>query len=175
MTAARGRSANRRRTDVRAARWWVLLVLCVLLLAPSAARAEDDAGGALEPQTADFQAIDAYVASQMEAMHIPGVALGIVRDDEIVHVRGFGVANAGGQPMTGQTPLILGSTSKSLTALAVMQLVEAGKIDLDAPVRRYLPWFRVGAHRAPTTRPSPSASCSTTRAASPRMGASGPR
>ena len=51
--------------------------------------------------------------------------------------------------MTAQTPLVLGSTSKSFTALAVMQLVEAGKISLDAPVRRYLPWFRVGAFDNP--------------------------
>jgi hypothetical protein len=44
--------------------------------------------------------------------------------------------------VTPQTPFILGSTSKSFTALAIMQLVEAGKIDLDAPVTKYLPWFR---------------------------------
>ncbi|MBN1219504.1 MAG: beta-lactamase family protein, partial [Anaerolineae bacterium] len=42
-----------------------------------------------------------------------------------------------------QTPFFIGSLTKSFTALAVMQLVEAGKIDLDAPVQHYLPWFRV--------------------------------
>ncbi|MCB0123898.1 MAG: beta-lactamase family protein, partial [Caldilineaceae bacterium] len=47
-----------------------------------------------------------------------------------------------GRAVTPQTPFVLGSTSKSFTALAVMQLVEAGKIDLDAPVTKYLPWFR---------------------------------
>jgi CubicO group peptidase (beta-lactamase class C family) len=144
MTAGRDRRPNRGRTGILAARWWSLVVLCVLLLAPWAARAEDGATGELESPSADLQAIDAYVTSQIEAMHIPGIALAVVRGDEIVHVRGFGVANPAGQPMTGQTPLILGSISKSFTALAVMQLVEAGKIDLDAPVRRYLPWFRVG-------------------------------
>ncbi len=45
--------------------------------------------------------------------------------------------------VTPQTPFLLGSTTKSFTALAIMQLVEAGKIELDAPVQRYLPWFRV--------------------------------
>jgi CubicO group peptidase (beta-lactamase class C family) len=39
--------------------------------------------------------------------------------------------------------VIIGSVSKTFTALAVMQLVEAGKLELDAPVQRYLPWFRV--------------------------------
>jgi CubicO group peptidase (beta-lactamase class C family) len=120
-----------------------LLVLCVRLLAPSAARAED-AHDRLGVRGAEFQAIDAYVAAQMEAMHIPGVALAIVRGDEVVHLGSFGVADPAGRPMTAQTPLILGSTGKSITALAVMQLVEAGKLELDAPVQRYLPWFRVG-------------------------------
>ncbi len=45
--------------------------------------------------------------------------------------------------MTPQTPLLIGSVSKSFTATAVMQLVEAGQLDLDAPVQRYLPWFSV--------------------------------
>ena len=50
--------------------------------------------------------------------------------------------------MTPQTPFIIGSVAKSFTALAVMQLVEANKIDLDAPVQRYLPWFRVADEKA---------------------------
>ena len=50
--------------------------------------------------------------------------------------------------LTPQTPLIIGSVSKSLTALAVMQLVEAKKIELSAPVQRYLPWFRVADEKA---------------------------
>jgi CubicO group peptidase (beta-lactamase class C family) len=45
--------------------------------------------------------------------------------------------------VTVATPFKIGSLSKSFTALAVMQLVEAGKIELDAPVQQYLPEFRV--------------------------------
>jgi CubicO group peptidase (beta-lactamase class C family) len=71
------------------------------------------------------------------------VALAIVEGDEIVHLRGFGKARPGGEAPTPHTPFIIGSLTKSFTALAVMQLVEAGQIDLDAPVQRYLPWFRV--------------------------------
>jgi CubicO group peptidase (beta-lactamase class C family) len=126
-----------------------LLSLSVCLFAPLSARATDLPHGALNTQSADFQAIDAYVASQMQAMHIPGVALGVVQGNQIVHLQGFGVANPAGQRMTAQTPLILGSTSKSFTALAIMQLVEAGKISLDAPVQQYLPWFHVGAPLVP--------------------------
>ena len=48
-----------------------------------------------------------------------------------------------GRLLTPQTPMMLGSVSKSFTALAVMQLVEQDKIELDDPVERYLPWFRL--------------------------------
>ena len=75
----------------------------------------------------------------MREVHIPGLALGIVHNDEVVHLRGFGEADPAGRTVTPQTPFILASASKSFTALAIMQLVESGKVDLDAPVRRYLP------------------------------------
>lgn len=78
----------------------------------------------------------------MQGARIPGLALGVVRGDSVVYVKGYGVAGPDGRPVTAQTPFILGSTSKSFTAMAVMQLVEAGKVSLDAPVTTYLPWFR---------------------------------
>lgn len=89
----------------------------------------------------DFDAIDAYVREQMDELGIPGMALGIVQDGKIAHLQGFGVADSSGRAVTPQTPFIIGSVTKPFTALAVMQLVEAGKIDLDAPVQTYLPWF----------------------------------
>jgi CubicO group peptidase (beta-lactamase class C family) len=79
---------------------------------------------------------------------MPGVSLAIVEGDQIVHLRGFGRARPGGEPPSPHTPFMIGSLNKSFTALAVMQLVEAGKIDLDAPIQRYLPWFRVADPRA---------------------------
>lgn len=90
----------------------------------------------------DFAAIDAYVEAEMLADRVPGVGLAIVRGSQIVHMRGFGDDGAG-QPVTPQTSFLLGSMSKAFTALAVMQLVEQGRVDLDAPVQRYLPWFQV--------------------------------
>lgn len=93
-------------------------------------------------QQADEDSLDAYIQASMGTAHIPGVALGVVRGDHVAYLKGYGVAASDGRPVTPQTPFMLGSTSKSVTALAVMQLVEAGKIDLDAPVTRYLPWFR---------------------------------
>jgi CubicO group peptidase (beta-lactamase class C family) len=80
-----------------------------------------------------YEEIDAYVEQQMHLLNIPGAALVIVEGDRIVHRRGFGQARPGGEIPTPQTPFLIGSLTKSFTALAVMQLVEAGKIDLDAP------------------------------------------
>ena len=79
----------------------------------------------------------------MKELGIPGAALVVVQGDQIVHLKAFGVADASGRPVTLQTPFVTGSTGKSFTALAIMQLVEAGKTNLDSPVQTYLPWFRV--------------------------------
>lgn len=90
-----------------------------------------------------YDAIDAYIKRQMRRLRMPGVSLAIVEGDKIVHLRGFGKAHPHGRAPGPQTPFFIGSLTKSITAVAVMQLVEAGKIELDAPVRRYLPWFRL--------------------------------
>jgi CubicO group peptidase (beta-lactamase class C family) len=79
----------------------------------------------------------------MKDIRLPGLALGIVQGNQIVHLRGFGVTDPSGRPVTPQTPFHMASLGKSFTALAIMQLVEANKVELDAPVQRYLPWFRV--------------------------------
>lgn len=101
-----------------------------------------------QPGSAPFDAIDAYIERQMRRLRLPGVALAVVEDGRIVHQRGFGRAGPDGAPPIPQTPFYIGSLTKSFTALAVMQLAEAGRIELDAPVRRYLPWFRVADARA---------------------------
>lgn len=86
--------------------------------------------------------IDEYIKSEIESSHIPGLVLGIVKDNE-VYVQGYGRANNNGDSPTPSTPFIIGSLSKSFTALAIMQLRDEGKLDLDAPVQKYLPWFTV--------------------------------
>jgi CubicO group peptidase (beta-lactamase class C family) len=89
----------------------------------------------------EFDSIDAYVRAEMAASSLPGLSYAIVRDGEIVHLAAFGAADSTGRAMTTDTPVVLGSVGKTLTALAVRQLIEAGKIEADAPVQRYLPWF----------------------------------
>lgn len=96
----------------------------------------------------NFKAIDEYMTARMWAARIPGLTLAIVKDDQIIYLKGYGRADPAGRPVTPQTSFIIGSVTKSFTALAVMQLVEAGQVELDAPVQRYIPWFRVADPKA---------------------------
>src|SRR6266699_3658194 len=120
-----------------------LLALLFTELPVAAARGGQSAAGVAPLSGPDVASIDAFVSSQMRANRIPGLSLGIVHGTQMVHLQGFGAADATGRMITPQTPFLIGSMSKSFTALAVMQLVEAGKVALDTPVQRYLPWFRV--------------------------------
>ena len=92
--------------------------------------------------------IEALVSEMMARTKLPGFALGIVKDGELVYAKGFGVTNLdGGAPVTPQTVFQWAETSMAPTAMAVLQLVEQGKIDLDAPVTAYLPYFKLADER----------------------------
>jgi EmrB/QacA subfamily drug resistance transporter len=128
---------------------WVILVALVLGAAYLASKPGSDLPAANgQGSGVEFAGIERFVQHEMAAQRIPGLALGIVKGDRITYLRGFGKADDSGRPVTSKTPFVIGSLSKSFTALAVMQLVEAGKVELDAPVQRYLPWFRVADERA---------------------------
>lgn len=116
------------------------VLLVPLLPAPTPAQPGPD----LEALTR----LDAYLEQEREAADIPGIAVVVVRGGEMMHARGFGTADPAGRPMTPDTPHELGSVSKPLTATAVMQLVEAGTIRLDAPIQETLSDFTLADGRA---------------------------
>ncbi len=89
----------------------------------------------------NFYALEALVTSAMEAAKVPGAALAIVHNREVIYAHGFGVTNVeeGGIPVTAQTIFRIGSTSKPLTTTAIMRLVEDGKLELDTPISEVLP------------------------------------
>jgi CubicO group peptidase (beta-lactamase class C family) len=95
----------------------------------------------------DTVALDRFIAAQMQSQRIPGMALVITQHDRVIYLRGYGTARDG-HPVTPQTQSFIASLSKSFTALAVMQLVEAARIDLDAPAQTYLPDFTLADERA---------------------------
>lgn len=86
--------------------------------------------------------IAGFIETEMTASGVPGMAYAVVADGQITSVGAHGVAKLGtGRSVTPDTPFLIGSISKSFTALAVMQLVEAGEVDLDASVSDYLDGF----------------------------------
>jgi CubicO group peptidase (beta-lactamase class C family) len=87
----------------------------------------------------DFKLLDEQVQAAMERYGIPGVAVGIAYGDQ-EYLAGYGVTSVENPlPVTPDTLFQIGSTTKTMTATAIMRLVDMGKIELDAPVRRYLP------------------------------------
>jgi CubicO group peptidase (beta-lactamase class C family) len=93
--------------------------------------------------------LDAFITEQVKTSIYPGLAVAIVLDDKIVWSKGYGVTNLKTRaPVTTDTPFMIASVSKVVTGTALMQLVEAGKIDLDADINTYLP-FRIENPRAP--------------------------
>ena len=79
----------------------------------------------------------------MGELHVPGVSIAVIHDGQIEWARGFGVAKTGGPPVTPETLFQAASISKPVTALAVLHLVESGKLDLDADVNQYLKTWKV--------------------------------
>lgn len=89
---------------------------------------------------AQTRKIDAIVRTAMTQQHLVGVEIGVGRRGSLLFARGYGMRDREKQlPVTADTVFPIGSITKQFTAAAVMQLVQAGKIDLDAPVARYLP------------------------------------
>jgi CubicO group peptidase (beta-lactamase class C family) len=100
-------------------------------------------------------ALDTLVRDAMESYRVPGVAIGMLRDGD-VEVRAFGVTSVEHPlPVDGDTLFQIASVTKTMTATVIMRLVERGALDLDAPVRRYIPSFRLrdaGAQESATVR-----------------------
>ena len=96
-----------------------------------------------ETNDPDFADLSAFVAAEMRRLHVPGVAIGLIHDGQ-EYLGGFGVTSVENPlPVTADTLFQIGSTTKTLTGTIIMQLVEQGAIDLDEPVRTYLPELRL--------------------------------
>ena len=90
----------------------------------------------------DTSILNDFLKKTVKSYNIPGLAVAIVDDGGVLFMSAYGNASHG-VSFTVNTPALLGSTTKTFTALAIMRLVEYGKIDLDAPVKKYLPEFKL--------------------------------
>ncbi|MHA1719923.1 MAG: serine hydrolase domain-containing protein [Promethearchaeota archaeon] len=98
-----------------------------------------------------IEQIESFLSEEMSKARVPGLSIGIIIDNKLAYVKGFGRRNIEKNlPMTANTLFGIGSVSKSFTALAIMQLVEQGKINLDDPVKKYID-YRLGFDKNPIT------------------------
>lgn len=117
-------------------RYLVGIVLATMLLSTLAVAQQDFL------PAAKISEIEAFVEERVRALEVPGASLVLIANGEIVYARGFGLTQKNGTPVDEKTPFKVGSVSKSFTALAIMQLVDEGKLNLDDPVVRHIPWFQ---------------------------------
>jgi len=93
---------------------------------------------------ADQAALDRVVNEAMAVWQIPGAALVVVRDGQIVHSKGYGLRELGKpEPVTAETLFAIGSTTKAFTTTAMAMLASDGKLKWDDPVRKHLSYFRL--------------------------------
>src|SRR5450755_1390709 len=87
---------------------------------------------------------ESWIRAQINYRGLPGIAVGVVSDQELVWAKGFGFADVDNNtPVTPATKFRMASHSKLFTATAIMQLRDAGKLRLDDPVVKYLAWFKI--------------------------------
>jgi CubicO group peptidase (beta-lactamase class C family) len=88
--------------------------------------------------------LEPVIKQVMEQANMPGFAIAVVENQKIVYAAGFGVKNLSTrEPISAQSLFHMASITKPFVASSIMQLWEKGKLDLDAPVVKYLPYFRV--------------------------------
>jgi CubicO group peptidase (beta-lactamase class C family) len=101
---------------------------------PAAARAD----------SFDSTAVDALVREALKSWHVPGVAVAIVRDNEVVYLKGHGVRDVTTkEPVTPDTLFSIASCTKAFTTTAMAILVDEGKMAWDDPVRKHVPFFHL--------------------------------
>lgn len=91
-----------------------------------------------------IQKFDAYAAKALQDWKVPGLAIAIVKDNQVLLSKGYGVCRIGGQDMVDEHTLFaIASNTKAFTATALAILVDEGKVKWDDHVRKYLPWFQL--------------------------------
>jgi CubicO group peptidase (beta-lactamase class C family) len=98
-------------------------------------------GQAAQP---DLTSIDPVVTAMMAEWHVPGLALGVIKDGKVVYAKGYGFRDVEASlPVTPRTVMAIGSNTKSFTVVLMGMLADEKKLDWDTPVRTYLPDFQM--------------------------------
>ncbi len=95
-----------------------------------------------QAQRPELIEVDQYLTDYLQRIPVPGFSIAIVEDDQVTFSKGYGVERAGAaQRMTPASILPIGAVARGFTAMAILQLVEEGKLSLDQPIVEYIPWF----------------------------------
>ncbi|TKH09873.1 beta-lactamase family protein [Bacillus wiedmannii] len=87
--------------------------------------------------------LDKYIEKFIKEQNIPGASVAIVQNKDVFFTKTMGTTGESEKKVTSKTPFAIGSISKSLSALAIVKLIEDKKLKLEDPVQRYLPWFKL--------------------------------
>ena len=91
-----------------------------------------------------LEGFDDVITRGLAKINVPGAAIAVVKDNEVIFAKGFGYKDLEQKlPMTPDTLLAIGSSSKAFTTFALGTLVDQGKVEWDKPLRNYIPWFRL--------------------------------
>jgi CubicO group peptidase (beta-lactamase class C family) len=86
--------------------------------------------------------LDSVLTRVCQVYDLPGLAVGIIKGNQVVYARGFGLRKLGtSDSVSAQSSFHMASVSKPFVAMAIMQLVEKGRVSLDSPLYRYIPYF----------------------------------
>src|SRR5262245_8074457 len=118
----------------------ILFAILITLAIPYALGAQTD-----DADLARLQAeLEPRVNEVVQHSQIPGFAIGVVKNGKLIYAKGFGTARLGTDtPITPQSLFHMASVTKTFVGTAVMQLVEENKVELDAPLIKYLPYFQM--------------------------------
>src|SRR5882672_7599573 len=87
---------------------------------------------------------DDVITDAMKKFEVPGMAIAIIKNKEVIYAKGFGLRDVEKQlPVTADTIFAIGSSSKAFTTFVLGTLVDEGRVEWDKPVRNYIPWFKL--------------------------------
>jgi len=128
-------------------KFWLFLLLLITILAtyltsyPSSTLTTEPVAGTLEKRLA---LLVEQLEQQRQTLHVPGMAIAVVKDDEVILTHGFGISNIETRtPVTPETIFAIGSSTKAFTSTLVGMLADEGKMYWDDPVTKYLPYFQL--------------------------------
>lgn len=129
--------------------------ICIIILSAAAMPCQMPEGQPPPPEVnASIRVFEAWLQGQMTDRQLPGVAVGVVHDQRLIWAKGFGYADLDRKkPITTRTLFRMASNTKPFTAMAILQLRDAGKLRLDDPVAQYLPWFKLQPSNSAEARP----------------------